>query len=163
MEIFSLLNFILLVGGAAWVYGVRIFGKHRAVSAAPVKKEISKPTVAAHRLVKTYVAHGVTKDEWIEGWRFLCSCGARGTAANTVQQVNGKGGKLGTEASAVDKFMIHRDKFIQANGDDSMEHEDTAKLRKLEEEFAQWRKACYCKDTNDDLILLKHRHLDARR
>lgn len=161
--IFSILNLALTLGAMIF-YGVVTY---RKIGAPPVpvsppvpQKAVSAPTVSAHRLVNTYVATGSTKDEWVEGWRFLCSCGARGTAANTVQQVNGKGGKLGTEASAIDKFILHRDKFLQANGDDATEHEDTAKLRKLEAEFAEWRNACFCKDTNDDLILLKHRHLD---
>ncbi len=130
-----------------------------AVTAPSPSKAIG--SVSGHKLVKTYVSHNESGDPWIDGWRFKCSCGAKGPANNLVQATAyGTGGKLGTETSAIDKFKLHRDAYLDANGDDFAEHEDTTKLRKLEEEFAEWRKACYCKDTNDDLLLLKHRHLD---
>lgn len=160
MEIFALINFILTVGAMA-VYGVRTLTKKSKPAIAAPAKAVSAPTVAAHRLVKTYVSYQSSDgDPWIDGWRFLCSCGVKGPATGLVQQMNGKGGKLGNESGAIDKFMMHRDKYLEANGSDEQEHEDTIKLRKLETEFAEWRKACFCKDTNDDLLVLKHRHLD---
>ena len=160
MEIFALINVILTLG-AMTVYGIRNFGKKKkkpAIVAAPAPKPLA--LTSGHRLVRTYVSQ---TDQWVAGWRFECSCGAKGTAANTVaKNPDGRGGKLGTESSAVDKFKIHRDNFISANGPDEQEHEDTVKLRKLEKEFEEWRTACFCKDTNDDLIVLKHRHLDSK-
>lgn len=112
-----------------------------------------------HRLLRTYISRGEPDDPWIDGWRFRCSCGATGVSEGLVQAKNGTGGMMGTEIGAIEKFKIHRDAYIDVNGADE-EHPDTIKLQKLEAEFEQWRKACYCKDTNDDLLLLNHRHLD---
>ncbi len=154
MDIFSLINLIVTLSLMTGYGVVRVFGnkKPQQAIAAPKKKG------TGHRLVKTYIGSG---DSWIEGWRFLCSCGAKGCASNMEAATYSRTGKLGSEASAIEKFKIHRDAFLAANGDDDEEHGDTAKLRKLEAEFAEWRKVCYCKDTNDDLLLLKHRHLDS--
>lgn len=134
--------------------------RHSAVTAAPPVKAVSAPTVSGHRLVKTYVSTNSDGDPWIRGWRFLCSCGVKGPAAGLEQQINGMGGKLGSESSAIDKFKLHRDRYLEVNGNDQGEHEDTAKLRELKAEFAEYVSKCFCKDTNDDLLLLKHRHLD---
>lgn len=155
MDIFSLANLVVTLALMTGYGAVRLFGNKKTQNsiAAPAK-------ASAHRLVKTYIGSG---DSWIEGWRFLCSCGAKGCASNMEAATYSKNGKLGSEASAIAKFKIHRDAYIDANGDDDSEHEDTVKLRKLEEEFALWRKLCYCKDTNDDLLLLKHRHLDSKQ
>jgi hypothetical protein len=156
LEIITLILLANLNIALAIAAGVRLFGKKKkAVAATPTP---AKAISNQHRLVKTYISD---TDNWIKGWRFLCSCGARGCSSNLVQATAIKSGSMGSEASAIEKFKVHRDNFIGVNGDEQ-EHEDTAKLRKLEEEFALWRKLCYCKDTNDDLLLLKHRHLDSK-
>lgn len=157
MDIFSLINLILTGAAMAGYAGIRIFGgKPQTVAAIKPSKSVN----TSHRLVKTYLA---TNDDWVDGWRFLCSCGAKGTASNTKPATYSVRGSYGSEASAVEKFKAHRDNFLDANGGDEQDHEDTVALRKLEAEFAEWRKACYCMDTNDDLILLKHRHLDSKQ
>jgi hypothetical protein len=160
LEVLAIANLLCLLVGFP-VLARKL--KKPAVAEPPATKAVTGPKVTAHRLVKTYIARGADGDHWIDGWRFLCSCGAKGCADGLVQSKPGIAGKMGNEISAIAKFKKHRDAYLDANGDDHVEHEDTVKLRKLEEEFAQWREACYCKDTNDDLILLKHRHLDSKQ
>ena len=156
LEVLAIINLLCLVVGFPVL--ARKLKKPVVAATPPATNAISAPKSSGHRLVKTYISRD---DQWIDGWRFQCSCGAKGASDGLKQAKTGVSGTMGTEVGAVEKFKKHRDAYLDANGDDEQEHEDTAKLHKLEAEFAQWRKACYCKDTNDDLILLRHRHLDS--
>lgn len=161
IEILAAAMFSLLFGGIVVISRKLNKLTQPAVTAPAPAKAVTTPKVAGHRLIKTYVARGNNGDHWIDGWRFLCSCGAKGASQGLKASTTTTNGSMGSESGAVDKFRIHRDLYLSVNGTDDAEHRDTIALRKLETEFAEWRKACYCKDTNDDLILLKHRHLDS--
>jgi len=161
IEVLSVAIYVTLFGGIVLISRKLNTLKQPAVTATAPAKAISASQTSSHRLVKTYIARGANSDHWIDGWRFLCSCGAKGASTGLKAATYSEFGSMGTESGAVGKFKTHRDLYLEVNGSGDTEHEDTVKLKKLEAEFAEWRNACFCKDTNDDLILLKHRHLDS--
>ena len=80
------------------------------------------------------------------GWVWLCTCG---THKLITEAYDG-----GTEAKAIRGWKEHRDLHgqlsIEAGG-----NEFEKKYRALEAEFASFKESCYCKESNDDLIMLE--------
>lgn len=115
-------------------------------SAAPKALEAPKDE---HRLVRTWIVS--TRDGRIDaGWRWKCSCGVWGLASGAYSKAKGGGFteyELGTEKQAISGFKDHATLYREANSDFHKERAD-----KLETEFAEYRKACYCKETNHELI-----------
>lgn len=113
---------------------------------APKALEASKDE---HRLVRTWIV--ATRDGRIDaGWRWKCSCGVWGLASGAYSTAKGGGFteyELGTEKQAITGFKDHATLYREANSDIHKERAD-----KLEAEFAQYRKLCYCKDANDALM-----------
>jgi len=115
--------------------------------AAPVK-ELEAPK-DEHRLVRTWIVS--TRDGRIDaGWRWKCSCGVWGLASGAYSKAKGGGFteyELGTEKQAISGFKDHATLYRDANSD---HYKD--KFTSLEADFAEYRKLCYCKETNDALI-----------
>lgn len=115
-------------------------------AAAPMELESPKDE---HRLVRTWIV--ATRDGRIDaGWRWKCSCGVWGLASGAYSTAKGGGFteyELGTEKQAITGFKDHATLYREANSDIHKERAD-----KLEAEFAQYRKLCYCKDANDALM-----------
>lgn len=115
-------------------------------AAAPMALEAPKDE---HRLVRTWIVS--TRDGRIDaGWRWKCSCGVWGLASGAFSRSKGNGFteyELGTEKQAISGFKDHATLYRDANSDFHKERAD-----KLEAEFAEYRRLCYCKDANDALI-----------
>ena len=142
MEWFLIANAILMLGG----FGL-IFKKVRPSTQA--HNAIAAPTPEEHRLVKTWIQ--MDSMDTLDGWRAKCSCGTVSHANGLVAATRGNGGSLGSEQSAIEKFERHAANFRRANGD----HEKI-KYAKLQKEFDEYKKSCYCKDvTSIELVPLK--------
>ena len=99
-----------------------------------------------HVLAKTWMEPDPT-DRAYAGWRWKCKCGVQGVATNC------KKGILGSEANAIERFKDHAEGYREANFDAQQAAYDN-----LAAEYKLYREKCYCKETNNDLIVLKHTH-----
>ncbi len=115
-------------------------------------KAIEAATKDGHTLVRTWIVS--TKDGKIDaGWRWKCSCGVWGLASGAYSRSKGNGFteyELGTEKQAIAGFKDHATLYREVNTDFYK-----AKFEKVEAEFAEYRKLCYCKETNHDLLKWK--------
>ncbi|UDL16612.1 hypothetical protein SEA_ATUIN_218 [Arthrobacter phage Atuin] len=111
----------------------------KAIEAPVVKTVVVNGSLGQHVLKRTWIGdEGLS----VKGWRWECSCGTIGASGNADGKTS-----LGSEENAIDRFKAHAKGFREANKDLMQE-----KYNLLEKEFADYRKACYCKDANDDLI-----------
>jgi hypothetical protein len=94
-----------------------------------------------HRLVRTWIEED--NSPAMPSWNWKCSCGVWGTAGDASKT------SLGSENNVVDRFKDHAKGYREANSDIWKEKFDA--LRAV---FGSYRQKCYCKETNDDLILL---------
>lgn len=131
--ILSAVNLISLL-----IYGTKILNVRKSEpTLAPAQSSISTPD---HYLKRTWIGsdpHGMTH----HGWRWECSCGVKGTGGADAS-------KIGSEEIAINRFKMHAKLYREVNGAGDTE------LDKLRKEFAEYKEKCYCKDTNDDLILM---------
>lgn len=113
-------------------------------------KAIEAAPKDGHTLVRTWIVS--TKDGNINaGWRWRCSCGVWGLTTDTQNRYNSKDSttsySLGTEKQAIIGFKEHARQYREANTDTYKE-----KFEKEQADFAEYRKLCYCKETNHDLL-----------
>jgi len=109
-----------------------------------------KPKTDGHSLVRTWIVS--TKDGSVNaGWRWRCACGVWGLAADTKSRYNvtdkTTAYSLGTEKSAIEVFKEHALQYSEVNTDFYK-----AKFEKEQADFAEYRRLCYCKETNHDLL-----------
>lgn len=101
----------------------------------------------AHALVRTWIGEDPAGLS-VDGWRWKCSCGSEGVAGDATNRAS-----LGTEDNAIQRYKSHAKNFTDANRNVWKEL-----YLKKEAEFAEYRNKCYCKETNNDLILMEHVH-----
>lgn len=105
-----------------------------------------------HQLVKTWDnRHWETSRDQL-GWWFHCSCGLKAPGSNVGPR------SYGTESGAIHQYKSHAKLHLDLNQSQPNPFEE--KYKELLKDFQEYQEKCFCKDTNDDLILLKHKHLD---
>jgi hypothetical protein len=98
----------------------------------------------SHTLVRVWDNRSCEHDR--QGWWFECSCGMKRSADGT----NSK--SYGSESKAITSYQVH----AKLHTDISPEkNEWKEKYEAVESEFAKYREACYCKNLNDDILILK--------
>jgi hypothetical protein len=141
------LSLILSFIALGWL-SVATFRKMFSARTAPTAID---PT-PAHRMVRVWVNNNPAYYSQ-RGWWYECSCGR----VQPGQGVNAR--YMGSEGEAIKGFKAHAALYltpIEAPVDNPFE-----KLYNDEvAAFQEYVSKCFCKDTNDDLLVLKHRHLD---
>lgn len=148
MELISPIITILGVWGLVW-YSIQQNKILRQITPSEQPKALEY-WVEDHRLVKTWMASSHENAPAAAAWAWKCSCGSRGVAGNVEQGKN-----LGSEANAIERFKQHAQGYRDANK--GVINPLKTKLDKVEADFAEYREKCYCKHTNDDLILLERK------
>lgn len=141
LEILFICQTVFMMGSVIWI-GLRT---------RPAKQPLPSIEPAAtpgHTLIKTWMESN-PYDSAYAGWRWKCSCGTQGAATNCNKT------SLGSETNAIARFKEHAQGYQSVNFD-----AQKSEYAKLNAEYKEYREKCYCKDSNDDLILLTHRHLD---
>jgi hypothetical protein len=82
-----------------------------------------------------------------KGWWWKCSCGAEHPGAGTGSV------SYGSEANALQTFKNHARLYDEFAVEQTNPLE--AELTKVKKDFAEYREKCYCKDANDDLLIMK--------
>lgn len=141
LELLFICQTVFMVGAVIWIGG----RTRPAKVPAPAIEPVATP---GHTLTKTWM-EAYPDDKAYAGWRWKCSCGVRGAATNCSKS------SLGSETNAIARFKEHAQGYREVNFD-----AQKTEYAKLEAEYKEYRGKCYCKDSNDDLILLNHRHLD---
>lgn len=155
MDILSPL--IVLAGVVVWlIMTIRQnnYQRRQLPVAAAEKPKALEVWVEDHRLVRTWKATVQENRPGIAAWAWKCSCGVTGSAGDAKEFTS-----LGSEANAIERFKSHAKGYREANK--GVINPLATKLDKVEADFAEYRQKCYCKTTNDDLILLE-RKLDVR-
>lgn len=142
MEIFSLINLIVSLGAVGWFAS-------RGRQAVSRTGQAALPAPDAHRLVKVWDNRSCEYRR--TGWWFECTCGMKKPTTDMTV------GTYGTEAGAIRSFKNHADlhKGLQIEQANPFEKKYNDEV----EAFKEFRDKCFCKETNDDLIVLNHRHL----
>lgn len=117
----------------------------RALEGKPttLAKMIEEPK-PAHRLIRTWIVSS-QEGNLPPGWRWKCSCAVWGIAEDVKR--TGNSYVLGSESRAIEGFKDHAKMYGAVNGDVYKQ-----KWEQTENEFAEYRKLCYCKETNDSLL-----------
>ncbi len=126
---------ILLISSMVMAHRI---GELRPPKVYPPQYELTP--AKQHRLVRTWIEPDPGDGGW-PGWRWLCTCGTQGMGT-TISQTS-----LGNEANTVKQFTNHAALFASVN-EDGWKHKYEQKAAELD----AYVQACYCKDTNDDLI-----------
>lgn len=137
VEVLTLIMVSCISAGLLIKQFVHTGGSKQQALPAPVQQE------KQHSLVKTWLGNAGDSTGAIAGWRWKCSCGVIGSCSNATKTT------LGTETNAVALFGIHRKLYKEANGNEWKDKHDALLAR-----FEDYKKKCYCKDSNNDLILL---------
>jgi hypothetical protein len=120
----------------------------RQVSSASAKLSIESPALSGHTLIRVWNRDDVSHRK--RGWWYECSCGRQQPGSAVDEWTRG------SEADALKTFKKHAGLYqeftIEAVNPLKVE------LEKERKTFAEYRKKCYCKETNDDLILMKGEH-----
>lgn len=126
---------------------VNVVGLHRLGKIQP-KTRLPQPELTppkAHRLVRTWIEPEPDDSGW-PGWRFLCTCGTQGMATNCAD------GVFGSEQNVVKQFSDHAALYAAVD-EDGWKHKHDL----LRDQFAWYVKTCYCKDSNDELIVWRNK------
>lgn len=109
---------------------------------SPVIAGVSSHT---HNLIKVWRREDVSHDS--KGWWFQCSCGqiSPGTRVG--------GNSYGSEANAIETFKVHVSLYKGLGL--TQNNPAVTELNKVKKDYTEYRSKCYCKDANDDLILMK--------
>lgn len=154
MEWIIWLAVIIMVGST--VTNIRTKSKiTRALEGKPqqtLDKMIESPK-PAHSLMRTWIV-ATQEGSIAAGWRWKCHCGVWGVASDTKNIYNPENStvkrSIGTEKSAIDCFKEHASQYTEVNTDyykDKFEQEQA--------DFAEYRRLCYCKESNHDLFKWK--------
>lgn len=146
---------LLMVGSS--VSNVRTKNQIKRVltgSPLPSSKVVEAPKRHdGHNLVRTWIVP-TAEGKVNAGWRWKCSCGVWGAATDISNRYNPKDKttsySLGTEKTAITGFKDHAKQYVEVNSDFYK-----AKFEKEQADFAEYRKLCYCKETNHDLLKWK--------
>jgi hypothetical protein len=135
-------NIILTAVGLGWIE----YRARRNVATVPA---ITSP-VNPHRLVKIWDNRSCDHNR--QGWWFECSCGLKRQASDVTKIY------LGSEKGAMDTYKSHAALYKGLAISEPAINPFEKKYNDEVAAFKEYRDKCFCKDTNDDLLLLKHRH-----
>jgi len=140
-------EFILLyvIIGLLGYTSVRVSLKPRATQEAIEEKSMPLALVSGHTLIRVWDNRDVDYED--QGFWFECSCGMKRPADGT----NSK--EFGSETDAIRSFKIH----VKLHEGLPSEEDNPWKIKYEEavDHLDKFRNACYCKDANNDIILLE--------
>lgn len=103
------------------------------------------PALSGHTLIRVWKK---TEGEYGKrGWWYECSCGATHPGKGVSSS------SYGSEANALETFKTHANLYVQFAVEQANPLEK--ELERVKEHYTQYRDKCYCKDANDDLLLMK--------
>lgn len=142
------LSIILSLLALGWLTYIQVRKVLDRTSAAP---SLEAP-VAAHRMVRVWINDKCAYHQ--KGWWYECSCGQKLPDSGVSTRY------LGSEAGAINSYKAHAARHkglaIMATTENPFEKKYTDEVAAYQEYVSK----CFCKDTNDDLLVLKNRHLD---
>jgi hypothetical protein len=141
MDIVGWLTLVLVIMTLISVNGKKAAPPPKSIEAPPVKTVIVNGALGEHVLKRTWIGEG---HHAVKGWRWQCTCGTIGVAGNADRDKS-----LGSEDNAINRFKAHAQGFREANKDIMQE-----RYNLLQKEFDDYISKCYCKDSNNDLIVL---------
>lgn len=141
MEILIILNLIigLVVAGKVLI---KPKTQQPAITASNPPEQLSLP--AGHTLIRVWDNRTCERER--QGWWFECSCGQIRASDST----NSK--SFGSEERAVASYKSHAKLHVDI-GPSVNVYKDLYEKEKAR--FAEYKKLCYCKDANDDIILFE--------
>lgn len=95
-----------------------------------------------HTLARTWMEPDPSDSAWA-GWRWKCSCGTQGAATNCSKT------SLGSEINAIDRYKDHSKAYASVNFDAQQ-----TEIDRITEEYKSYHDKCFCKHTNEDLMVL---------
>lgn len=141
MEIIVIIN-LLIVSGLL----VKSFIKPKsqpALSSGSSPLAITESIPSSHSLVRVWDNRSCDRER--QGFWFECSCGMSRAADGTTDT------SFGSEANAIKSFKSHALLHKDVGVSDVWQEKYLA----LKEHFENYKEACYCRESNDDLILLE--------
>lgn len=139
MEWLILFNLIISVV----VMGKVFLGPRKAQEAISAPHE-HLPLASGHSLVRVWDNRSCERER--QGWWFECTCGMKRASDYTNDK------SFGTESKAIESFKKHA-QLHSTVGPHSNEQQQ--RYDRLKDQFDRYREKCYCKGTNDDLILIE--------
>lgn len=140
IEILVLLN--LLIGAGLLVKSF-VKPKPQQVALETSSPPLSLTALPTHSLVRVWDNRSCERER--QGFWFECTCGMKRAADGTTDT------SFGSEANAIKSFKNH-----------ALLHKDVVtndvwqeKYNELKAHFEKFKESCYCKESNDDLIMLE--------
>jgi hypothetical protein len=137
-------EYVILVMQFLMLYIVWKTRTSRPVLPSPEKGALPS-SISGHTLVRVWKKLDGEYDKL--GWWWECSCGAKHPGSEVSSRY------YGNESNALDTFKSHAKLYVEFAVEQSNPLEK--ELNKVKEDYAEYREKCYCKDANDDLLLMK--------